>query len=267
MPVRNEPWPVGAPCWIDCQVDDVQAARSFYTALFGWDVQDGPQEAGGYLMALLGGSPVAGIGPKPPNAGPMPSVWTTYLATEDADAAAAAVTDAGGSLMMPPFDVLDAGRMTVAMDNGGAAFGLWQAKAHHGVGRYGEPGTLVWSELHTREYQAARDFYAKVFGYSYEDLGDTDEFRYATFKRADGEAAGGFYDDRSIPAGAPNYWLAWFAVEDVDASVAKAQDLGAQALFPPTDSPYGRMSILAGAQGEVFAVIKPQMPDAGGAGG
>jgi uncharacterized protein len=263
MPVRNEPWLSGAPCWIDCQVDDVQAARQFYAALFDWDIQDGPQEAGGYLMALLGGQPVAGIGPKPQNAGPVPSVWTTYLATDDADATAAAVAGAGGTLMMQPFDVLDVGRMTVAADNGGAVFGLWQAKAHKGVGRYGEPGTLVWSELHTRDYQGARDFYSQVFGYTYEDLGDTDEFRYAQFKPVGGEFSGGFHHDLSIPEGSPNYWLAWFAVDDADAVANKAQELGAQVLFAPTDSPYGRMSILAGTQGEVFAVIKPQMPDAG----
>jgi predicted enzyme related to lactoylglutathione lyase len=267
MPVRNEPWPPGAPCWIDCQVDNVQAARAFYAGLFGWDIQDAPPEAGGYLMALSGGQPVAGIGPKPQNLGPMPSVWTTYLATDDADTTAAAVTEAGGSVMMPPFDVLDIGRMTVALDNGGAVFGLWQAKAHKGVGRVGEAGTLVWSELHTRDYRGARDFYAKVFGYTYEDLGDTDEFRYTQFKRADGETAGGFHHDLSIPEEAPNYWLTWFAVVDVDATAAQAQELGAQVLFPPTDSPYGRMSIFAGAQGEVFAVIAPQMPDAGGAAG
>ncbi|NKX51267.1 VOC family protein, partial [Arthrobacter deserti] len=196
----------------------------------------------------------------------MPSVWTTYLATDDAGSTAEAVTGAGGQIMMPPFVVMDAGRMAVVTDNGGAAFGLWQARAHIGAGRYDEPGSLCWNELHTRDYQAARAFYARVFGYTYEDLGDTDEFRYATFKRADGQTAGGFHHDLSIPEGAPYYWLAWFAVEDVDASAAKAEEPGAQVLYPPTDSPYGRMSILAGAQGEVFAVIAPQ-PAAGGTAG
>jgi predicted enzyme related to lactoylglutathione lyase len=266
MPVRNEPWPPGAPCWVDCQVDDVPAARTFYAALFGWEIQDAPPEAGGYLMALLGGQPVAGIGPKPPNAGPMPSVWTTYLATDDADATAGAVAVAGGSVLIPPFDVLDIGRMAVAADNGGAVFGLWQAKAHQGVGRYNEAGTLVWSELHTRDYQGARGFYAGVFGYTYEDLGDTDEFRYATFRPAGGETAGGIHHDLNLSEGVPNYWLPWFAVDDVDAAAAKARELGSQVLFQPMDSPYGRMSIFAGAQGEVFAVISPQMPDSGAAG-
>lgn len=100
MPTRDTPWPAGIPCWADCQVDDPQAARAFYSQLLGWDVQDSPPEAGGYLMALLDGKPAAGIGPKP-GGQPMPSVWTTYIAADDVDATAAKVTAAGASCSCP----------------------------------------------------------------------------------------------------------------------------------------------------------------------
>lgn len=258
MPVRNEAWPEGTPNWVDAQVDDVEAAASFYSTLFGWDIHDAGPGAGGYHMAFLDGSVVAGIGPKPENAGPMPSVWSTYIAVDDADATAAKITEAGGSLMMPPFDVMDQGRMTVAFDAAGAAFGLWQAKAHHGIAVHGEPGSVTWNELHTRDYQRSRDFYAQVFGYTYTDLEGGDEFTYATVERAaDSQTVGGISHDTSLAEGMPNYWLTWFAVADPDATIEQATGLGAGVLFPATDSPFGRMAVLQGAQGEVFGIIQP----------
>lgn len=257
MPVRNEPWPEGTPNWVDAQVDDVPAAATFYTALFGWELQDAGPEAGGYHMALLQGSPVAGIGPKPDTAAPMPSVWSTYFAVNDADATAARITEAGGRLMMPPFDVMDQGRMSVAFDTAGAAFGLWQPMAHHGFARYNEPGAVTWNELHTRDYQGSREFYTKVFGYTYTDIGDGENFVYATFERPDGQTAGGISHDTGLAEGAPNYWLTWFNVADTDATLEKAVTLGSSVLFPATDSPFGRMAVLRGAQGEVFGIINP----------
>ena len=99
MVTRNTPWPAGTPCWVDLGVSDIPKALAFYRGLFGWDIQEGPPEAGGYALCTIGGLPVAGIGPKmgPPD---MPTVWTTYLATDDADATAAKIKAAGGQVMM-----------------------------------------------------------------------------------------------------------------------------------------------------------------------
>src|ERR1022692_3235453 len=95
MVLRDTPWPAGTPCWVDLGTDDPAKAKAFYSALFGWDTQDGPPEAGGYVMCEIDGKPVAGLGPK---MGPaeVPSTWTTYLATDEADATAAKITAAGG---------------------------------------------------------------------------------------------------------------------------------------------------------------------------
>ena len=138
MPVRDEAWPEGTPCWVDAQLDDLDKGQEFYAALFGWTFEssDDPQY-GGYRIASLDGRPVAGLGPKP---GPMPSAWSTYLAVDDADATAAKITEAGGQLMMPVFDVGRMGRMTFATDVNGAAFGLWQQLEHRGVGDLQRPG-------------------------------------------------------------------------------------------------------------------------------
>lgn len=253
MPVRNEPWPDGTPNWVDLGVDDVEAAKSFYTSLFGWEYWEGGEEAGGYLLAQIDGAAVGGIGPKQDSN--VPTVWTTFFAADDVDAVAAKIGEAGGTVIAPVMDVMTSGRMLIGMDTVGAAFGVWQAGDHIGAGRYNEHGALCWNELHTRDYQQARDFYASVFGFTYGDL-DGEGFTYSTFKRAsDGEDVGGVHHDEQIPEGVSNYWLTWFASNDVDATTAKAEELGSTIVVPVMDSPFGRMSIVMAPQGEVFGLI------------
>lgn len=259
MPTRDSAWPEGTPCWVDLQVDDTATARDFYSSLFGWDIQGGPEEFGGYLMAMKNGRAAAGIGPKPDGAD-MPSVWTTYLAAESADAVAEKVQGAGGQTMMPPFDVGDVGRMFIATDPAGAAFGVWEAKSHNGAGVFNEDGAYCWNELHTLGYDAARAFYATVFGYTYTDIGDGENMVYCTFAVDGGGpegALGGISDDTKMPNWGQSYWLTWFQSEDTDASAAKATELGGSVLMPVSDSAFGRMAIVTGAQGEIFGLIDP----------
>jgi predicted enzyme related to lactoylglutathione lyase len=255
MSVRDEAWPEGTPCWVDAQLDDLDKGQEFYTALFGWTVESSEDEQyGGYRIASLNGRPVAGLGPKP---GPMPSVWSTYVAVDDADATAAKITEAGGQLMMPVFDVGAMGRMTFATDVNGAAFGIWQQLQHRGVGVYNDPNTLSWNELHTRSFDAAKGFYTSVFGWDYDAMGDGTNLNYAVVKRPGEDAGvGGINDDTLMVAGdMPDYWLVWFATANCDASVANVGELGGTVLMPPATTPFGRMGVVQGAQGEVFGLI------------
>lgn len=265
MPTRDESWPNGTPCWIDVMVDDPAAAKTFYSGLFGWDIQDGPPEAGGYSMCMLNGRPAAAIMPKP-EGNPAPTVWSTYLAADDLEKTVAKAKEAGSTFMMEPMDVLTAGRIAFGMDPTGAPYGLWQGRDHKGVGVFNEPGALVWNELMTRDYEGAKAFYGSVFGYTYEEVGEG--FTYSTLKRAsDGEVVGGLGElDASTPADVPSCWTAYFLVEDCDASVAKAAELGATISREPWDTPFGRMATLTGPQGEVFALIKAPPLDGAGTG-
>ncbi|AHH22264.1 putative antigen [Nocardia nova SH22a] len=256
MPTRDSAWPQGTPCWVDCSVDDPQAARDFYSRLLGWEILDSPPEAGGYLMAMLGGKPAAGIGPKM-GAGPMPSVWTTYLAADDADAVSDAVGAAGGTVFVPPMDVMDVGRMSVAADPTGAVFGIWQPEEHKGAGIYNEPGAYCWNELHTRDYATAQEFYRRVFGWNFDEIGDGQNFVYSTFRLPDGDVLGGLMDASQVLGETPPYWLTWFQVAGTDESVALATELGAKILMPVNDTPFGRSAVVQAPQGEVFALIDP----------
>ncbi|WP_067699434.1 VOC family protein [Nocardia jejuensis] len=259
MPTRDSAWPQGTPCWVDCSVDDPAAARDYYSRLLGWEILDSPPEAGGYLMAMSNGRPAAGIGPKMGNVA-MPSVWTTYLAADSADAVAGSITAAGGAVYMPPFDVLDVGRMSIAADPGGAVFGLWEAKAHTGAGVYNEPGAYCWNELHTGQYTPSQEFYRSVFGWSFTEIGDGQNFVYSTFAVPGGsETAGGLMDSSLLPGETPPYWLTWFQVDGLDAALGKAVELGGTSMMGPDDSPFGRMGVVQGPQGEVFGLIDPNV--------
>jgi predicted enzyme related to lactoylglutathione lyase len=253
MPIGDTAWPEGAPSWIDCRVDDTAVARQFYSRLFGWDIREG---AGGYLMAMKSGKPTVGIGPKPAGMD-VPSAWTTYFAADSADDIAGKIANAGGQVFISPFDVPNNGRMFLAADPTGAAFGVWEAKTHAGAGAYNEHGAYCWNELHTRGYGQAKEFYAKVFGWTYAEIGDGEDFAYSIFALPGGEGIGGINDDTKIPGESPAYWLTCFQVDDTDAALSKAAELGATVIEDAYDRPFGRMGIIQGPLGEVFGVMDP----------
>lgn len=254
MPTRYEPWPDGTPCWVDCQVDDAAKAKEFYTALFGWEIHEGTEETGGYMMALNDGRPAAGIAQKPEGV-PMPSTWSSYIASSDADAAFERAKAAGATFAMEAIDVMDFGRMTFGDDPTGAAFGIWQANQHNGVAVYNEPGALAWNELHTRDVNAATAFYTAVFGWEYDDISNPDRTYVICKRPGDDDGIGGIYLDTMMPADVPANWLVWFAVAHCDECTTKATELDGTVLMPPSDSPLGRMSVVQGAQGEAFGLI------------
>jgi predicted enzyme related to lactoylglutathione lyase len=254
VPTRDRAWPEGTPNWVDLAVGDIAAASAFYAELFGWNPVDAGPDAGGYVSCRLDGNPVAGIGPLPFDG--APATWSTYFAVDDVDATTARAAQAGGRALMEPFDVFDLGRMCFAGDPEGATFGLWQAKTHFGVGVYNEPGALVWNDLHTRQFDAAKAFYGELFGFTFDEM-HTPELTYASIKRADGEPVAGLSDDSAtLPEGAPPYWLAWFGAADVDTVTDKVDQIGGSVLMSPVDFQWGRMSIVTGAQGELFGLVK-----------
>ena len=256
MPTRDETWPNGTPCWVDLMVTDPAAAKQFYSSLFGWDIQEGPPEAGGYAMCMRDGQPVTAISPKPQD-NPFPNCWSTYLASDDVDKTVAQAKDAGGQFMMEPMDVMTMGRFAFGMDPTGAPYGIWQAGDHKGVGIYNEPGTLIWNELMTRDYEGAKDFYGRVFDYQYDEIGDGTNFQYSTFKRRDGEVVGGLgVLSTDGPTDLSPAWATYFNVADVDATTAHAVELGAAVESQPEDTPFGRWACLKGPQGEVFSIIQ-----------
>lgn len=253
MVTHDTAWTDGTPCWVDLGVPDVGKAGDFYSGLFGWDVQPGPPEAGGYAICVKGGRAVAGLGPKQ-SPDRVPPAWTTYLATSDADETVAKIRGAGGEVLTEPMDVLDAGRLAVAADPAGAVFGVWQAGSHTGVGLANEPGALAWNENMSRDFDGNKAFYHTVFGYDYGDIGEAG-FRYSTLKVGPGEVGGIGELDSSFPAEIPPHWSVYFAAGDTDAAARTVVSLGGRVEREPWDTPYGRMAIVTDSQGAFFNLI------------
>ncbi|WP_410569162.1 VOC family protein [Amycolatopsis sp. cmx-4-61] len=251
MVFRDERWPEGTPGWVDLMVPDQAKAVAFYGGLFGWNVQRGGEDTGFYGMAELRGRPVAGIGRTPPGQD-IPAFWTTYLAVSDVDRTAAAITEAGGRIVMPVMEVLKEGRMAVAADPAGAVFGLWEAGHHIGTQVTAAPGTVAWNECLSRDYAAAKAFYEEVFGYGFQDISG-DSFTYAVLL-LDGRPVGGL--GAAAPE-VPSHWSAYFWVADVDASAARVAELGGTVEGKPFDSPYGRQLRVTDDQGVPFMLIAP----------
>ncbi|HEY3263488.1 MAG TPA: VOC family protein [Pseudonocardiaceae bacterium] len=256
---ERDSYPAGTPSWVDLGSPDVDASAAFYGALFGWDVQEaGGPEAGGYRMAFVRARPVAGLGPQQAPGTPW---WTTYVTVDSADASAKAAEAAGGQVVAPPFDVLEAGRMAVLAAPGGATFSVWEPKQHAGSGLINEPGALSWNELMVRDLDAAKEFYGKVFGWEADEMDMGGGTTYTLWKLPGSDAEQGIAGAMQMagdmfPADLPDHWMVYFSVEDTDASAAKVQELGGKISVPPTDIPnVGRFAVCNGPHGETFSII------------
>ena len=260
MSTHHSPWPAGTPCWFELSADDAAAARDFYSGLFGWAIEVSGPEFGNYGVAQIDGHRVAGVGGKMDPA--QPTVWTTYLASDDVDATAQAVGDAGGQVLAPPMDVGDVGRMIMAADPTGAVLGVWQAGTTTGAVLVNQPGGVVWAEQVSGDFAKASAFYATVFGLQAKAMpGAPDDLPSAMLARSGGQVVGSIagHAGASVPSdGSGAYWLTYFAVADTEAAAAKAVELGGSVVRAPFDAPFGKTALLAGPEGERFAVTQVQ---------
>jgi uncharacterized protein len=257
MPEKTTHAP-GTFCWIDLGTPDQDAAGEFYGALFGWRQQEdeNAEQTGGYRVATLRDQAIGGV-MKLMEEG-QPPAWSSYVCVEDLDATVARAREAGGNVMFEPMDVLDYGRMAFIVDPTGAALGLWQPGRNKGAGLVNETGAMNWHELNTRDVPAAKEFYADVFGWSFEDSEFEGAGTYTAIKLGD-QAVGGILDvTERVPAEVPAHWLVYFGVDDADASVEVAKQNGGEVPAGPFDiAEVGRIAVVKDPWGAVFAVIQP----------
>jgi predicted enzyme related to lactoylglutathione lyase len=268
----------GVPCWVDTSQPDPEAAVPFYSGLFGWDFENAmpPGAPGAYFIARLRGGDVAAVSSQPEGAPPA-AVWNTYVWVESADETAAKVVDAGGRVVMEPFDVPEAGRMGVFTDPEGAAFCVWQAGRHKGAQIVNEPGSVNFNDLHTRDPESAKSFYRAVFGWETLEMGGGAAMwllpGYGDYleglapglreRMAEVGAPAGFEDAVATlgpiaddQPDVPAHWGVTFAVEDADATAARAAELGGKVLVAPFDAPWVRTTVIADPQGATFTASK-----------
>jgi predicted enzyme related to lactoylglutathione lyase len=298
MPERDGYIP-GVPCWVDASEPEPEAALDFYGGLFGWEFEDTmpPSPEGKYFIARgaaksssifdtsgdLRSGDVAAIR-SIPEAAPPRAVWNTYFWVDSADEAASKVRDAGGGVVMEPFDFMDACRMAVVTDPEGAAFGVWEAKEHKGARLVNDPGALVFNGLNTRDVEGARSFYGSVFGWQttaigggaegwtlpgYGDWLEREHHPELRKQMAEAGAPEGFEnvvasiipiaDDQSDT---PAHWSVTFAVDDADGTAKRATERGGKVILAPFDAPWStptytiRVTVIGDPQGATFIASK-----------
>lgn len=258
-PMTNiERHPAGSFCWIELHTSDQNAAKSFYSTLFGWEAHDSPMGPNDFYteFKLQGREAAAGCTLRPEHrAQGVPPHWAIYIAVENADATAAKAGQLGGKILAPAFDVMDFGRMAIIQDPTGAQFCVWQANKNTGIRIANVHGTLCWADLSTPDVKRASDFYSGLLGWQIA-ADPKDPSGYLHIKIGE-HFIGGVPPSKYRQPGTPPHWLAYFLVDDVDASAAKAKQMGANFYVPPmTVEGVGRMAIIADPQGAVFAIFK-----------
>jgi len=277
---ERDGYPAGVPCFVAIQQPDPVAATEFYGRLFGWEFEDRmPTDAPGHFFAArLGGREVTGIASQ--DGARQAPAWLTYIAVDSADATAAAVWAAGGSVLSEPEDVFTAGRMAVCADPQGATFGIWQAGRHKGAQIVNAPGSWNWSNLETSDVEGAKAFYGAVFGWEPAPVrfggyaatmwrlpgyGDTlEQINPGVRERhAASSAPEGFSDaigwllaltPDQVAAGVAPRWAVTFAVDGTDAVAERADKLGGAIVTPPHDAGPTRLAVLRDPQGARFSI-------------
>ena len=251
----------GTFSWPELSTTDQQAGVAFYRALFGWDVNEMPMGPGEtYSMFQMRGREVGAAATLRPEqrAQGVPPHWGSYVTVASADEAAKKATELGGTVLAPPFDVMDAGRMAVVQDPTGAVFQIWQPHKHIGAKILGEPGALCWTELATRDTKTAEKFYVGLFGWTPKHSPAGAGMEYTEFSVNGTPGVGMMPMPEQVPAFVPAHWTPYFMVADVDASAAKATSLGGTLTVPPMDIPNtGRFAMISDPQGAMFAIYTP----------
>ncbi len=247
MPEKSSYQP-GEPTWIDLATPDMDASVAFYGSLFGWTIERGGEEFGGYSNFSKDGRLVAGL--MPLMSPGQPPVWSCYVCVDDADKVAGLVNEAGGMTYAPPMDVGDLGRMAVFADPSGAAFGIWQPGTHRGAGLVREEGTFAWMELSTRNQDAALPLYASAFGWE-----AARNPGYTEFQLAGTSVAGCMDTPDSVPDVVPSYWMPYFTAADPAAKAEQAAALGARIMVPFTEMNNVAFTIVTDPHGSMFGLL------------
>ena len=232
--------------WIDLLTENTQDAAAFYKGLFGWQVKTWSGDKT-YLIFSHNGKPIAGMTAVRGQEGKAPeSWWLLSLSVDDVDRSVAVVKQNGGTLLEGPVDDVGRGRMALVSDSGGAPLILLRARGGDPANEKVSIGTWFWTDLFTRDAQAAEAFYKPLAGFQAKPLDAGEGHRYLVFKH-NGNARAGLvelqWDDLE------DNWLPYVMVEDVKSTISKARELGGNVILEKED-----VALLVDPAGAVFGV-------------
>lgn len=241
----------GTIVWRELHAESVEEAQSFYSALFGWDVDEQDMgEMGNYTIFKQGEKMVAGVMKKPnPQAPPH---WLDYIYTEDLDDTLNAIREAGGEVLMEAFEITDMGHAAIAADPTGAVFAPYEPTWEEAPsGETPADHTFCWTQVNSTDLEASAGFFAEVFNWTRSDL--PGEMKVVAMNAGDVSimSIAQMPDDSE----APSHFIDYVAVSDVGEYHEKATGLGARGFVGPTEIPgMGTFSVLGDRDGAAIAL-------------
>jgi predicted enzyme related to lactoylglutathione lyase len=241
--------------WYELQTSAVEAAKTFYRKVLGWDLQDMPMQGGTYTIFNVDGAGVGGLMQlTAPGVAPF---WSPYIEVDDVDAGAAKVGQLGGEIRVPPMDIPNVGRFAVVADPQGSHFNLFKSLNSGTPGISLQPGKVGWHELHAKDWESALKFYEAMFGWKKSERHDMGPMGIYQIFDIEGSRAGAAFN--SPAAGNGGYWLLYFNVADIDTAHRLLGEAGGTVLNGPMQVPGGSWIIQAAdPQGAQFALFGPR---------
>jgi predicted enzyme related to lactoylglutathione lyase len=255
--------------WQELMTEDTASAGTFYSKVVGWHAQPSTVDQS-YTQFGIGSAYYAGMMKVPDEAraaGAKPQ-WLPYIGAADVEATVAAAERLGGTVKRAAHDIPTIGRFAVLSDPQGAAFAVFKP-AMDGAAPPATPprGSFAWMELATSNYEAAFDFYSKLFGWQALHRMDMGPQGVYLIFGADGVQRGGIYKLNQERSSRP-YWLPYAEVASADAAGTAATAAGGKVVVGPLDVPGGgRIVQVIDPSGALFAVhsaapAKPAAPAA-----
>jgi uncharacterized protein len=241
--------------WYELITTDPKAAKAFYAEVVGWRLRDAAP-AMAYSLFMVGEQPVCGLTELPieARAAGIKPHWIGYVGVDDVDAAAARITDLGGVVHVPPTDVLNISRFSVAADPQTAAFSLfkWQDPDHEPPPEPHTAGGVGWHELLAADCEKALAFYCELFGWQRAGTDVNPMGIYQVFSAGEQMIGGMFTKPATVPT---PFWLFYFTTVDIDAAAQRVRACGGKILEGPVEFAGGmRVVRCLDPQGAMFAL-------------
>jgi predicted enzyme related to lactoylglutathione lyase len=235
--------------WFELVTPNVDDGVAFWTEVTGLGVTEMPMgPVGTNKMFTRDGKTQAGAAP--PQMPGVPPHWLSYVSVDSVDDKHAAVGEHGGRSIVPPTDIPNIGRFAIVADPEGAVFALFRGSESDDGGAT----AFAWNELWCKDPAKVLAFYTGVFGYTSTVMA-MPTGPYHVLKVGEESVAGVM---ASPDPKVPPMWLPYLAVDDADATIARARgQQGSVHMEPMTVENVGRFGIVADRQGAVLGVLKP----------
>jgi uncharacterized protein len=263
----GNPW--GSFIWYELMTTDPRAAKAFYDAVVGWDIEAEAAPAGPVEYRMIRRSDGGNAGGVLPITDQMAQdgarpVWLGYIQVDDVDAAIASIKQEGGKILMPPSDAAGVGPIAMVSDPQGAPFYVMKPKPPAGqenspsdVFSVDQPQHVRWNELSTTDPDAAVDFYTRHFGWAQEGDMDMGEYGKYRFIQHGGTMIGAIMP--KMPDMPVSLWSYYIGVDDIDRAAASVRDSGGQIFHGPMEIPGGEFSLNGmDPQGAAFGLVGPR---------